>query len=113
MKSFNRLFIVWTIVVILIFGALITFGFIYKNKIKKYHNYEDLLIEKAYKYVSVKNIHMENVDSLKINIEDLKNANLLLKKEIIDTCSGYVLVTNKSSIKYEPHIKCKYYKTTK
>jgi len=111
MKSFNRMFIIWIIIVIMIFGGLITFGFFYKSKIKKYQKFEDVIVSKTEEYTKKENIYPEKNQSIKINIKDLVSANVLKRKDVLKTCDGYVTVSRNQHIKYKPYLKCKYYVT--
>ena len=113
MKSFNKLFIVWIVVVILIFGGLITIGFLYKSKIRKYQDYEDVLIKKTETYISDKNLYPKDNDSIKVDVNELIDNGYLTKKEIIKDCTGNITVTKKKNITYKPSIKCKNYRSTK
>ena len=111
MASFNKLFYVWIFVVIIIFGGLITWGFVYKNKVQKYKDYELVLVETAKIYVAKNSIYPEENESIKININKLKKSEKLSKKVVINDCSGYVKVSKKSNFKYKTFLACKNYKT--
>lgn len=112
MKSFNRLFVVWIVFVVLIMGGLITLGYIYKNKLSSYHKYEEKLIVSAKKYVNDNNISLKKNEKKVINISNLIKDKYLSKKDIIKECTGNVTIfLEKNIIKYDPYIKCKYYKT--
>lgn len=111
MASFNKLFYVWIFVVVLIFGGLITLGFVYKNKVQKYKDYESVLVETAKSYVAEKGKYPEEKQTIKISVNVLKKYIESSKKYVIDDCSGYVKVTKKSNFKYKAVLSCKNYNT--
>lgn len=111
MASFNKLFYVWIVVVIAIFGGLITLGYVYKNRVQKYKDYENVLVESAKIYVAENSLYPEEKQSIKISVKKLKKVSNLSKKDIIDDCGGYVKVTKKTNFSYKAILKCENYKT--
>ena len=107
----KALFIVWCVFVVIIFGLLSTLGFIYKNKLKTYHEYEDKLIVASKKYIKDNDIFLKDGTSKKISINKLEKSKLITKKDIVKECSGYVLVKKDKLLDYKPVLKCKYYKS--
>lgn len=113
MKSFNRLFVVWFVVVTLIFAGLIYLGFTYKSKIKTYEKFEDVLISGAESYINNNGVYPEKNETLKINIKDIIKSGVINKRDIVDGCTGNIIVSMKKNLTYKPDIKCKYYKSSK
>lgn len=111
MKNFNKLFIVWCFIAFLIFGGLCTLGFIYKNNIEKYHDYEKVLISATEEYVLKEGKVEKNNDYFDVKINTLVKGKYISKDDIVKSCFGVVRVENNSQIKYKPRIKCKNYKS--
>ena len=111
MRSVNKLFVVWMVVVILVFGGLSFLGFIYKDKVSKYKDYEETLVTESKKYLKDTSSYPKENEEVKISINKLVKLKYLDKEDIIDECKGYIKVFRKKTFEYEPHITCKYYKS--
>ena len=94
MKTFNRVFVLWCFMAVLIFGGLITLGYIYKSKVKSYEKYETKLEIAAKKYIELNNIHLNDKNELEININKIIKSKLIDDDDIIDGCKGKVVVKN-------------------
>lgn len=105
------LLIIWVILLIGIFTLLTYIGFIHKKDVKKYKDYEEVLITASRSYTSSKNMYPKKGSKIIIKIEDLINEGFVDKKDIVDGCSGSIIVKYDSYIDYFPNIKCKYYKS--
>ena len=110
MKRYNVLFTFWVIIVVIIFSFLILLGYMYKNKVKTYKDYEVLLVEKTKKYLDETDKYAGK-NSIEITIDELIDAKYLDKDDVVKPCEGYVKVNKKASSKYQAIISCKYYKT--
>ena len=113
MKSFDRAFVVWFIVAILIFGGLITLGFVYKKKISDYENYEKVLIQGAKSYISDGGLYPKKNEVITVDINSIIKSGYIKKKDVIDSCTGFIKVSKKKNLVYKPYIKCKYYHSSK
>lgn len=111
MKKFNRLFVLWCIIAFLIFAGLSTLGFIYKNRIKKYEDFELVIIDAAKEYVSKEGKIDFDGDYMDVSVDFLLKNGYLSTKDLVKTCSGKVRIENKKQIKYIPIVKCKNYKS--
>ena len=109
MKTFNRVFVLWCFMAVLIFGGLITLGYIYKSKVKSYEEYENRLEIAAKEFIEINNIHLNDQKKIKININKIIKSGLIDDEDIIKDCKGNIIVRNGSVIKYKADIKCKNY----
>jgi len=112
MKSFNRLFIVWFVVVTLVFIGLIVLGFVFKQRLSEYKDYEDKLVIATKKYVKDNNKYPTVNTPVKVSIDKLIQKGYIKEKDAIDSCNGKVVVTKEKSFIYTPQIKCKNYKSS-
>ena len=113
MKGFNRLFIIWCFVATFIFAGLCTVGFMYKRNLKKYHDFEKVIINASKSYVLKEGIVDFDGTYLDVNIDTLLNKGYILKDDMVNSCHGKVRIENQKLIKYKPLIKCKYYTSYK
>lgn len=95
----------------MIFGGLVTLGFVYKSKVQKYKDYENVLVESAKIYVAENSLYPQDKKSVKISVNKLIKSSNIPKKEIIKECDGYVRITKKTNFEYKAILKCKNYKT--
>ena len=110
MKRYNMLFAVWVVIVVIIFAFLLVLGYMYKNKVKTYKDYEVLLVQKTKKYLDETSKY-SNKNSFNITIDELVENKYLDKDDALSACDGYVKVSKKESAKYKAILSCKYYKT--
>ena len=111
MKRYNVLFTVWMIIVVIIFALLCTLGFIYKNKVSKYKEYENTLVTATKEYLKENNSYPSDGKSVKVAIDKLIKSKKISKKKVIKECSGSIEVYHGKQMKYTPNIKCTYYKS--
>lgn len=110
----NKIFIIWSIIVVLIVIMLTILGFTLKNKTNKYTPIEEKLEEKAKQYVDKLFLYPENKGGkIKVtSIEMIEEGTLDELKLDDDTCTGYVIITNDNVYKYDTYIKCSKYTTS-
>ena len=110
MKKTKVLFIIWAIIVLLIIGLLTALGFILESRYEKYKELEDKLVSSATQYAHSE-ILLEEGEFI-VTTEELMELEYLDSLEVDDdTCSGYVVIVNDGSYKYESYITCKGYTT--
>lgn len=112
----SKLFVVWSIIVVIIIGLLTTLGFMLKKVQNKYADIEKKLENTASGYVEYKFLYstIDKNGSIKITSEELIENGLLTEEELSkedDKCVGYVVVTKKDVYKYKSYIKCGEYKS--
>lgn len=112
MKKMKIISIVWGIVAILLFAALTTVGFVYKNKVAKYKDLEEKIEKAAQSYTS-------NDFNFPLNSEEI----IITGEELIDSdsideisvdgnkCDAYVILTFKNVTNYKGYVKCQKYET--
>ena len=113
MDKIKKMYFVWGILVILIFGILTVFGFIYKNKTSVYKELENKLVEAEKKYVDAKFLYPQGNENLKVTSE------ILIKNEFMDelkindeVCDGYATIKRKGTVfEYKGYVKCNNYTT--
>ncbi len=112
-KQMRLISIVWGCILFLIVSTLTVFGFIYKNKIKKYEELESKLVNATEKYVDEKFLYPEEGKVIKINASELKESEKITDLVVNDIeCDGYVNVSyNGKTFSYKAYITCPEYKT--
>ena len=108
---YNVVFTIWIIIVVIIFGLLCTLGFIYKNKVEKYKEYEETLVSLTQTYLKDENKFPDKNKDIDVTINTLIKKGYIDKNNIVSECSGSILVKHKKQMEYIPKIKCKYYKS--
>lgn len=112
-KQMNRVSLIWGLILFLLVFLLTVFGFLYKSKTIEYRQMEEKLTNIAEKYVEAKFLYPDEGQSLKINLEELKNEGYIeeLKKDD-DNCDGYVILSHDGFVyHYKAYIKCPKYTT--
>lgn len=105
------LLIIWVILLIGIFTLLSILGFKHKNNVNNYKKYEDKLIIATKNYVNANKMYPKKGSKLYVKIGDLITGGYVSKKDIVDGCSGTIIVKYDEFIDYVPNLKCKYYKS--
>lgn len=108
----NKLYILWGILLVCLFGALTVFGKKYLE-VKDYKDYEANLEESAKKYMGEHiGEYPKNDDLLYLTEEQLEEY-IIEKVEIEDDeCSGFIVISNSNTgYKYDSYIKCNNYET--
>ena len=108
----KKIAVVWGICLVLIFGALTAFGFMYISRNQDYKEMEKALVEAA-KKIDVTTFHTE---SNKIfTFEELKELNLIDEDALKlndEECEGYAKVTRNNYVfEHKGFIKCENYTT--
>lgn len=111
MKTFNKLFVLWCVVATMGFAGLCTIGFMFKNNIKKYHEYESVLVDATKAYVLNEGAIDFDANYIDISISTLEKKGYLKKSDMLKSCTGKVRIENNKQIKYTPLIKCNNYKS--
>ena len=113
MEKIKKMYVVWTILVIIIFTLLTTFGFIYKKKMSVYKDLEAKLVEAEKKYVDANFLYPENKEMVKTTSTTLIENNDLDGLDIEnDSCTGYAIIYNKNGVyEYKGFVKCEKYTT--
>lgn len=111
MKEMKRLSIVWGLLLVGIFGALTTFGILWKNKYGKYIQLENKLSKAAEKFKDASSL--DEKQKLKITLKELQDKSLIKEFKADDKeCTGYVLIEKKNFVfEYNSFIKCEKYQT--
>lgn len=113
MNKVKKYYIIWVILVVIIIAILTTFGFIYKNKTKKYRDLEEKIVEVSKKYVEAKFLYPEKGENIKVNLNDLKDNNLIDDFSVDSKpCDGYAVISIENTVyNYKGYIKCDNYTT--
>ena len=111
----KRVYIAWGFLVVSIIGLLIYIGFETDKQISEYVHLESELEEAASIYIVNEKVDIPSGEEFKLNIKVLKKKGYVDSISVgDDTCSGSVIISNKSSINsYNAQIKCKNYKSLK
>lgn len=112
----SKMFIIWSIIVIVIIGLLTTLGFMLKKVQNKYGDIEKKLVNSTSGYVEYKFLYntVDKNGSLKITTKELIDNEFLNEEDLVkddDKCTGYVVVTKKDVYNYKSFIKCGKYTT--
>lgn len=103
---------IWLIILIVIV-VLITSSSSNNKTLKAYHEYETKINDAALKYVENNNYYGTRDNKVKVDLEELKDANLITEKDLPDnTCKGYSLTyydDETSSFNSVSYINCKKY----
>ena len=83
----------------------------FKNNVNNYKKYEDKLITATKNYVNANKMYPKKGSKLYVKIGDLITGGYVSKKDIVDGCSGTIIVKYDEFIDYVPNLKCKYYKS--
>ena len=113
LRKMRIISIIWGMILFSIVFLLTAFGFVYKNKIKKYEELENTLEEKVKQYVEEKFLYPEDDKKLKITFKELKEEGKMSELKADDEeCDGYTIVNNNGQVfKYQTYIKCNNYQT--
>jgi len=108
----KKIAIVWGICIVLIFGGLTVFGFLYISRNQDYKEMEKAL-EEATKRIDVTTYQ---IDSYKIfSFEELKEHNVIDEDVLTlndEECEGYAKVTRNNYVfEYKGFVKCENYTT--
>ena len=110
MKKTKVLFAIWAIIVLIIIGLLTALGFILEDKYGKYKEIENKLVDSATEYAHSE-ILLEEGEFI-VTTEELIELGYLDSLDVNDDiCSGYVVITNDGTYKYDPYITCQAYTT--
>ncbi len=113
MNKIQKFGIVWGVIVVIIFGLLIAFGFLYKNKSKDYKELEKKLVEAEKKYADAHFAYPDTGDILKTDSKTLIEEGFLDNLKVNDEeCVGYAIVSHTSTVfDYKGYVSCNNYKT--
>ena len=112
MRKYNVVFTVWLIICVIIFGLLCALGFIYKNKVAKYKEYEETLVTLTKDYLKEHSKYPSKNNEISVSVNKLIKYGYITKDNIVSECSGKVIVKHNKQMEYIPQIKCKYYKSS-
>ena len=102
----------WLVIIIVII-ILISTTSSNKNILKTYQGYEKLINEATLKYIEANQYYGTRDNKVKVDLEELKDANLITEKDLPDnTCKGYSLTyydDKASSFNSVSYINCKKY----
>ncbi len=113
MQISNKIFVIWTFLVLILIALLTTLGIMLNIKQAPYKKIEAKIEEIAPKYVEENFLYPQNNEVLKITTDQLLEKYLTLDdlKYQNDTCKGYVILKFKNVYEYHAYIKCSKYTT--
>lgn len=108
----KKIFVLWTIIAVILVGALTIIGINIKKQNAPYQELEETIKFKAESLIGANPSLIKELN-YKITIEELnKNGYDVTPVVNNDTCTGYVNIKQQGNVlKYEPFITCQNYET--
>lgn len=113
MNKMKKMYVIWGVVVVIIFGLLTAFGFLYKNKSEAYKILEEKLVTAEKKYADAKFLYPQNSELVKVSAQEMIEYGALDSLEYDGTtCDGYATIQKKGTVfEYKGYVSCENYKT--